>query len=187
MEVLQMIEKQIKVIVKEAYYMTQYASYMDDDGFYRSFIECLPDGINPDLLIEFLTLTRSMTDKVNDKIYNFVLFRLDNEKLETLINLYQAIIDEDINELESLLNVDRYELYPDDTIGYASDFEEMADNDLKCNGLSAHAIYWAKDIPESDNLLKLDIYDDFEELDVGEIIDTIIDEKLDDFLKDLSE
>jgi len=180
-----MTNEQKKAVIKEAYYMTQYASYMSDEGFYESFLECLPCDIDFTLLIEFLELTKNATDQVNEKVYNSILFHLDNDKLEILIKLYTALEDEDINELENLLDIDRYELFPDDRIGYASDFEDMADNDLKCNGISANAIYWAKDIPASDNLLKLDIYDDFEELEESDIIDTFIDEKLDDFLEDL--
>ncbi len=180
-----MTKEQKNAVIKEAYYMTQYASYMSDEGFYQSFIECLPKDIDFNLLIEFLELTKNATDQVNEKVYNSILFHLDNDKLEIIIRLYEAIENEDIDELENLLDIDRYELYPDDIIGYASDFEDMADNDFKCNGISARAIYWAKDIPASDNLLKLDIYDDFEELEDSDIINTFIDEKLDEFLEDL--
>ena len=154
-----------------AYYMMQYATYMTDEGFYETLAECLPDDIDIDRLAEWLNMTPDAPDRLNQMAYDHI-FNLTNDMLDGLIALYEAC-EKGADALMELLGVDPWELFPDETVGTSEFFEDMADADLKAHGLSSRAIYWAKDIPECDGLLKLDIFDDFEEIEDGDILDAL--------------
>jgi hypothetical protein len=91
------------------------------------------------------------------------------KKIKALYEAYEKGTD----ALMELLGVYPWVLFPDEHVGRADDFEEMADADLKDFGMSAYALHWAKDIPESDGLFKLNIYGKFEEIDEGDIMDAI--------------
>lgn len=166
-----MTDTQWNKIQAGAYYMTQYATYMTDQGFYETLAESLPADIDFDRLAEWLNMTTDAPDRLNVLAYDHI-FNLSNEVLDGLIALYEAH-EKGTDALMDLLKVDPWELFPDDCVGTSDYFEEMADADLKASGLSSHAIYWAKDIPESDGLLRLDVYDEFEELDDDDIMDAI--------------
>jgi hypothetical protein len=166
-----MTDTQWEKIEAGAYYMTQYASCMTDQGFYETLAESLPADIDIDRLAEWLNMTTDAPDRLNVLAYDHI-FNLSNDVLDGLVALYEAH-EKGMDALMDLLKVDPWELFPDEHVGTAEYFEEMADADLKASGLSSSAIYWAKDIPESDGLFKLDIYDEFEEIDEGDILDAI--------------
>lgn len=185
-----MITKNEKIeLMKNAYYLTQYASYQSDDDFLTAFIESIESKeIDKNLLNEFLELAKDSTDELNQKVFDSVLFHLNDEILERLITLYNAFNDEDIPGLEELFKIDFYQLY-DGYVGDCNFFEEMADSDFRMNGIEASAINWAHKIPTNEDVLfELDIYDDFSEVTSYDIIDKMIDHGyLDIFLKEIKE
>jgi hypothetical protein len=166
-----MTKTQLKKIEAGAYYMTQYASGMTDQGFYETLAESLPADIDTDRLAEWLNMTKDAPDRLNMLAYDHI-FNLSNDILDGLIALYEAY-EKGMDALMELLKVYPWVLFPDEHVGTSYDFEEMADADLKDFGLSAYAIHWAKDIPERDGLFKLNVYGEFEEIDEGDILDAI--------------
>lgn len=170
-----MTTEQKKQVIKEAYYMTQYAAYTSDEGVYEALIESLEENETDfDLVIEFLEMTKNASDSINQKVYDSVFYSLTDEKIERLIKLYEAIENESINDLEELFNISIYDLY-DGYVGDYDFFEMIADEDLKMNGYSSNAIYWAKNIPTDDGLYHLDIYNDFNEIVFDDVLDLILD------------
>ena len=165
-----MTTDQKKQIIKEAYYMTQYASYTTDEGVYQALITSLEaNETDFNLVMEFLELTHNATDFINQKVYDSVFYNLTDEKIETLIKLYEAIENEDISDLEDLFGISYYDLF-DCCVGHPDFFEMIADEDLKINGIDANAIYWAHKIPSDDNIYELDIYNDFNEITFDDIL-----------------
>ncbi|MDD5294139.1 MAG: hypothetical protein PHW40_07550 [Candidatus Izemoplasmatales bacterium] len=164
-----MTQQERQRLTKEAYYMTQYASYMTDEGFYHEWFDSLPADVDVDKVIEWLAMTTEAPDRLNQMAFGY-MFNLDSDTLDGLIALYEAY-ESGADDLMRLLDIDVYELFPDDLVGTSDFFEEVADSDLRDNGLSARSLYWAKDIPASDGLLKLDIFDEFEEIGDDDILD----------------
>ena len=157
-------------IINKAYYMTQYASYTSDEGVYEALISSLEENeTNFDLVIEFLELTHNATDFINQKVYDSIFYNLTDEKIQTLIELYEAIENESVSDLEDLFGISYWDLF-DCYVGDSDFFEMIADEDLKINGINAQAIYWAHKIPSDDNIYELDIYDDFNEITFDDIL-----------------
>lgn len=186
----QMITKNEKMdLMSKAYYLTQYASYQTDEDFLTAFVESIESKeIDKNLLTELLELMEDSTDELNKKVFDNLLFHLNDEIIERLITLYNAFDNEDIPELEKLFKIDFYQLYD----GYVGDyhfFEEMADFDFRSNGINARAIEWAHKIPTNEDVMyELDIYDDFSEVTSYHIIEKMIDHGyLDNFLKEIKE
>lgn len=168
-----MTTEQKKQVIKGAYYMTQYASYSTDEGVYEALISSLEaNETDFDLVTEFLELTKDASDFINQKVYDTVFYNLTDEKIETLLNLYEAIENESVSELEDLFGISFYELF-DGYVGDYDFFETLADDDLKSNGINANAIQWAHKIPCDGDVYELDIYDDFNEITFDDILERI--------------
>ena len=176
------IEQRIQII-KEAYYMTQYASYSGDNGVYQALISSLEaNGTDFNMVMEFLKLTHDATDFINQKVYNSVFYNLTDESIEILTKLYKAIEDESIGDLEDLFDMSYYDLF-DGYVGYSYDFEMIADDYLKNSGIDSNAIYWAYKIPSDDNLYELDCYNHFNEITFDDIVERLFEQHdLDDIL-----
>ncbi len=171
-----MTKEQKKQIIKEAYYMTQYASYTTDEGVYEALITSLENNETDfNLVIEFLELTHNATDFINQKVYDSVFYNLTNDKLKTLIKLYEAIENEDIYYLEDLFDISYYELF-DNYVGDCDFFEMIANEDLKSSGLESPTIYWAYKIPHDNNIYELDIYYNFNEITFNDILERLFEE-----------
>lgn len=165
-----MTTDQRKQIINKAYYMTQYASYTSDEGVYEALISSIEKNKTDfDLVIEFLELTHNATDFINQKVYDSVFYNLTDEKIQTLIKLYEAIENESVSDLENLFNISYYELF-EGYVGHTDFFEMIADEDLKINGINSRAIYWVNKIPSDDNIYELDYYYDFNEITFEDIL-----------------
>lgn len=171
-----MTTEQKKQVIKEAYYMTQYANYSSDEGVYEALISSLEENETDfNLVIEFLELTHDATDFINQKVYDSVFYSLTDENIEILIKLYEAIENESINDLEDLFDISYYDLFD----GYAGDydfFEMIADEDLKNNGIDANAIYWAYKIPCDGAMYELDVYNHFDEITFNDILERLFEQ-----------
>ena len=170
-----MTTEQKKEVLKKAYYMTQYASYTTDEGVYEALLSSIDENeTDYNLMMEFLELTPSVSDFINQKVYDSVFYNLNDEKIETLIKLYGAIENENIGDLEDLFHISFYDLF-DGYVGDYDFFETLADDDLKCNGINADAIRWADKIPYDGSIYELDCYHDFNEITFDDILERIFD------------
>ena len=166
-----MTTEQKKEVLKKAYYMTQYASYTTDEGVYEALISSLETNETDfDLVMEFLELTKDASDFINQKVYDSVFYNLTDEKIETLIKLYEAIENENIGDLEYIFGISF-----DGYVGDYDFFETLADDDLKNNGINANAIHWAHKIPYDGDIYELDIYNDFNEITFDDILERLFD------------
>ena len=178
-----MTTEQKKRIIKEAYYMTQYASYSSDGGVYEALLSSLEaNGTDFNLVMEFLKLTHDATDFINQQVYDRVFYSLTDENIEILLKLYEAIENESISDLEDLFDISYYDLF-DGYVGDYDFFEMIADEDLKNNGIDANAIYWSYKIPYDGDLYELDCYNHFNEVTFNDILERIFEQyDLDDIL-----
>src|SRR5690554_2426765 len=132
--------------MKKLYYMTQYASYMSDAGYYESMADQLK-VLDGDAL-EYLVNT--LAPKVND-LYNKYLFDLlyliDNDGLDVIIEAWEHLADGKISEFLELFDFDIYDLInPDDMPRSYDDLMDWADEDLKAHGVDARCLYWLDDL-----------------------------------------
>jgi len=67
-----MTDTQWNKIQAGAYYMTQYATYMTDQGFYETLAESLPADIDFDRLAEWLNMTTDAPDRLNQTKFSTV-------------------------------------------------------------------------------------------------------------------
>lgn len=165
---------------RRLYYLTQYADYMTDEGFYQNMDEHIKSNeLDIDLITEISELMTETSDNHNIKIYGKIWQAEDDNDLLTLANLLSAIIDENSEAVADLLDVDLWDFLTKKDI-YTPDYlEEMADNDLKANGINANALYWVNKIDHGAKYQELNVYaNDFYDLDDADIIEKLLDECL---------
>ena len=168
-----MTNEQKKQIIKEAYYMTQYASYSSDEGVYEALISSLEaNETDFNLVMEFLKLTHDATDFNNQKVYDSIFYNLTDENIEILTKLYKAIENKSIGDLEDLFDISFYELF-DGYVGYCDFFQMIADDYLKNDGIESNAIYWAYKIPDDGAIYELDMYNHFNEVTFDDILERL--------------
>lgn len=127
------------------YYMTQYANYMSDEGYYNEMQDQL-QILDSELLQELMDLVPDVSDRFNKILYD-LLFTINNDQLQELITVWQYLSINDIENALNVLNIDVMELFEGDYYLYTYNIlEEMADEDLRANGINANALYWIKDL-----------------------------------------
>lgn len=163
---------------KRLYYMTQYADYMSDEGFYQSVDEIIKSNdLNIDLIAKISELMTESSDRHNVKIYGKMWQAEDDNDLLTLINLLRAIINDDLDAVAGLLDVDLWDFMAEKEIYTPDDLEEYADEDLRANGINARALYWVKEINYSAKYQEFNGYaNGFYDLDDADIIEMLLDE-----------
>lgn len=125
--------------------MTQYANYMSDEGYYKEMQDQLK-VLDDELLQELMDLVPDVSDKFNKILYD-LLFTINNDQLQELITVWQYLSINDIEEALNVLNIDVMELFEgDDTLFDYQTLEDIADEDLRANGINANALYWIKDL-----------------------------------------
>lgn len=174
-----------KELKEKAYYITQYANYEFDDDVYHNIDYWIKENeIDPDLLIELFDLMPEIKDGINQKIYD-VLFTLDNEKLEKIIEMLEAIKDNDMNTIADLVN-NFYDWMAESEIYDPNTLEEIADEDLKTNGVKARCLYWVNEIDYSYNYNQFNGYGNgFHALNDEDVIDLWVCDNFDSWLEDL--
>ena len=173
--------------LKGIYYITQYSVFENDADVYASINGwIIKNEIDVTVFSEILELMPKVDDSVNQKVFNYLLF-LDNEKLEKILLLYEALEEADLNELDDLFNNNElYDWMADRNIYSPDTWEELADQDLKENGIDARCLYWVKDIDYNYEYQGLNGYENgFNDYTEEEVIKEFIDENLEDWLKDL--
>lgn len=127
--------------MKDLYYMTQYANYMTDAGYYESMGEQLKELDREKLSYLCKDLTPKVADKWNEILFD-ILYYVKPEDLDVLIEAWEYLADGEFKDFLDVLDIDYdgHGIYDYDTM------EEMADDDLKINGITANAILWYKDL-----------------------------------------
>lgn len=130
--------------------MTQYANYMSDQGYYEAMQDQLKI-LDSDLLQELMDLVPDVNDKFNKILYD-LLFTIDNDQLQELINVWEYLSIDDIEQALNVLNIDVMDLFEGDNYLYTYDIlEEMADNDLRLNGINANALSWYDELEKNNS------------------------------------
>lgn len=165
---------------KRLYYLTQYADYMTDEGFYQSIEEHIKkNDLDIDLIAKISELMTENNDKINKKIYGKIWQAKSNADLFDIIDLLNAIIDENSEEVAELLNIDFWDFLTEREIYTPATLEEIADEDLRANGINANALYWFNEIAYSSKYQQFNGYaNGFYNLDDADIIEMLLDEYL---------
>lgn len=165
---------------KRLYFLTQYADYLTDEGFYQSIEEHIKkNDLDIDLIAKISELMTENNDKINKKIYGKIWQAKDDADLLALIDLLIAIIEENSEEVAELLDVDLWGFLAERDIYTPETLEEIADEDLRANGINANALYWINEIDYGTKYQKLNGYaNGFYNLDDADIIEMLLDEYL---------
>mgnify|MGYP001319210987 CR=1 FL=1 len=136
---------------KDLYYMTQYANYMTDQGYYESMSEQLKELDREQLSYLCKELAPKVSDIWNEILFD-ILYYVKPEDLDTLIEAWEFLADEEFRDFLNVLGLD-YESYlsPDSYIYDYDTLEEMADNEFKTSGINASARYWYDELDASYN------------------------------------
>lgn len=140
------------------YYMTQYANYMTDEGYYEGMSEQLKQLDHERLSYLCNELAPKVADKYNELLFN-LLYTVNNDQLDKLIEVWELLADEDLEGLFNLVNVDYNDLLNPDNYIYDYDtLEQIADEDLKTNGINANALYWYDELDSNYNYFVFNAY-----------------------------
>ena len=130
--------------MKELYYMTQYANYMTDAGYYESMGEQLKELDRELLAYLCKELAPNVCDQWNEILFE-ILYCVKPENLDVLIEAWEYLADGEFKDFLDVLSID-YERYlnPDNYIYDYDTLEAIADDDFRTNGINAGAHYWYK-------------------------------------------
>lgn len=165
---------------KRLYYLTQYADYMTDEQFLNKITNLVERYyLDIDLIAEISELMTKTSDKINKKLFNELLQAKSNTNLFDIIDLLNAIIRENSKEVAELLDVDFWDFLTEREIYTPATLEEIADEDLRANGINANALYWVKEIDYGAKYQEFNGYaNGFNNLDDADIIEMLLDEYL---------
>ena len=151
-------------IKKSLYYITQYANNMSDEQFFERIdnrVAYYENVLDIDLFIEIAALMPNVSDAINERLFAKMMRATSDADLQIIIDILTAIDNEDLGELDRLTNYGLDRMMNEEEIHDESYFIEIADMDLKENGLEASCLSWANDIPTNFEYAELDIYDNF--------------------------
>ncbi|OQA77208.1 MAG: hypothetical protein BWY30_01151 [Tenericutes bacterium ADurb.Bin239] len=163
---------------KRLYYITQYADYMTDEDFYQSVDNHIKSNdLDINLFAEISELMTEISDRYNVRIYDKMWQAKDDADLLDLIDLLNAIIDEDSDKVAEVLEVDLWDFLTEREIYTPDLLEELADEDLRVNGVNASALYWVKEINYTAKYQGFNGYaNGFYDYDDADIIEMLLDE-----------
>lgn len=135
--------------LEDIYYMTQYDSYVSDEGIVEFFNDNLKqytnikDKENYKQLINIIS--QNFMPKINDDLnkffYNQILRSQEVDSLEKIYEVIKLIADKNFDELNSLLDdALTNKMYEKDILDVES-FEEVVNADLKEKGLYSDWVY----------------------------------------------
>jgi len=162
---------------KSLYYLTQYADYMSDEQFFDELDRMIKEyDLELDLFIEIAEMMPNISDTINQKLFEKMMEATSDGDLMIIIMILTAVDNENIYELDRLTNYGLDRMMNEESIHDESYFAELADMDLKENGLEASSLSWANDIPTNFEYAELDIYDNFTTMTAAEVIEKFFDE-----------
>lgn len=157
-------------------YLTQYANNMSDDELFDRLDWMVKNyDLDGDLFVEIADLMVNLGDTINQKLFDKMLEATSDDDLNYIIDLMMAIENDDIYELDKLTNYGLERMMNENEIHDESYFSEIADMDLKENGINASCLSWANDIPSCE-YAELDVYDNFTKMTSEEVIEKYFDE-----------
>lgn len=168
---------------KAAYYITQYATYNSDEGVYEALEYWInKEDIDEDNLVELFGLMGQVSDSINEKVY-MKLMTLSDSGVEKLLDLYNAITDGNLNDLDDVMNYVVFETLEEEDIKTPEEWYDYGDQSLRDMGADSNAIYWIKDLDLSYDYAQINVYlNGFEYMDELEVINFVLDRCLDDWL-----
>lgn len=162
---------------KRLNYLTQYANDMTDEQFFdRIDNRAAEYDLELDLFIEIAELMPNISDAINEELFNEMLEATSNADLEIIINILRAVDDADLYELDKLTDYRLERMMNENMIHDESYFNEMADWDLRENGIDASCLSWINEMPSSFEYAELDLYDRFTTMTAAEVIEKFFDE-----------
>ena len=163
---------------KSLYYITQYANnYNSDEQLFDAIDNRVAYyDLDLDLFIEIADLMPNISDTINERLFKDMISATSDADLQIIIDILTAIDNEDLGELDRLTNYGLDRMMNEEEIHDESYFAELADMDLKENGLEASSLSWANDIPCNFEYAELDIYDNFTTMTAAEVIEKFFDE-----------
>lgn len=142
------------------YYMTQYAYNMSDEDFYNTIAEQVKtNDLDADLFYNISELMESVSDKINHKLFAKMLLATDDSDLYTIIYLLEAIKNNNFDRINDLTDYALDDYMTENNIFSPDLWEEIADEDLKSNGINANCLYWVKEIDHNYDYLQLNGYE----------------------------
>ena len=172
------------------FYLTQY----DECGMFNEdimeILEKNNQGAEGESLNQLLKIVPEVADRYNKELYEIMMSKgLDNDNIDIILEAWEHLADGELAEALDVLSIDYYRLL--DNYGIipfdAATLEEIADADLKANGINADALYWSDRI-DSNCIHVFNAYgNDFDYYDdMNELLDYYFDDCIkDDFIKAL--
>ena len=162
---------------KSLYYITQYANNMSDEQLFNELDWMIKEyDLELDLFIEIADLMPNISDTINERLFKDMISATSDADLQIIIDILTAVDNEDIYELDKLTDYGLERMMNENEIHDESYFAEVADMDLRENGLEASSLSWANDIPCNFEYAELDIYDNFTTMTAAEVIEKFFDE-----------
>ena len=133
---------------KSLYYLAQYANNMSDEQLFNELDRMIKEyDLELDLFIEIAEMMPNISDIINQKLFEKMMEATSDGDLMIIIMILTAVDNENIYELDRLTNYGLDRMMNEESIHDESYFAELADMDLKENGLEASSLSWANDIP----------------------------------------
>lgn len=127
------------------YYFTQYdASGMFDEDIIRT-LEDNNEGAEGDDLKRLLEFVPEVDDKFNKCLYDVMMNEgLRSDNVAVIANAWECLASGEIADALTILGVDCDDILASCDIAPfdADTLQEIADDDLKANGINANALYW---------------------------------------------
>ena len=169
--------KKMLILKKSLYYISQYANDMGIEQFVNRIDWMIKEyELDGDLFVEIADIMPKISDAINQKLFDKMMEATSDADLQIIIDILTAVDNEDIYELDKLTDYGLERMMNEEEIHDESYFAELADMDLKENGLQASSLSWANDIPSNFEYAELSIYDDFTTMTKAEVIEKFFDE-----------
>lgn len=174
--------------MKKYFYLTQY----DECGMFNEdimeILEKNNQGVGCESLEQLLEIIPEVADRYNQELYNVMMSGGLND-VDVILEAWEYLADGKLAEALDVLSIDYYRLLDNyDVIPFDADtLEDIADEDLKANGINANALYWYDRI-DSNCIHVFNAYgNDFDYYDdMNELLDYYFDDCIkDDFIKAL--
>lgn len=174
--------------MKKYFYLTQY----DECGMFNEDIMEILEKNNQEAegesLDQLLEIIPEVADRYNQELYNVMMSGGLND-VDVILEAWEYLADGKLAEALDVLDIDYYGILENyDVIPFdAATLEEIADDDLKANGINANALYWYDRI-DSNCIHVFNAYgNDFDYYDdIDELLEYYFDDCIkDDFIKAL--
>lgn len=167
------------------FYLTQYDCAGMFDRDIVATLERNHKKVNKDEMAELLELLPGVSDKYNQVIYNLMMEgNINNDNIDEFIKIWAELEKGNISNALELLDIDYYDILQCNDWGFFSydELEEMADDDLKTNGINASCLYWLDDL----DYTKIHVFNGYANgFYKYDDIDDLLGDVFDDYIKDL--